>query len=143
MQNMGTWNSTMVLVFGCFFAFPFFMLLLKEIAAVWPRPATITKIKYVQSPPQIVYKTNTETKVVFKTPRVKKSSNLRKKKFKKPVSVTKTKTKPTPFSPVQTDAVGALVSIGMKKSEANQAVLLKYDPCKHMTFESLFRDCLS
>lgn len=147
MQNMGTWNSDMAMIYLALFLFPLVMLILREIVAIWPQPKTITKVKYVQLPAQTVYKTKTETKIVYKKTQGKNASNFRKRKPRKPkekgIEFTKIKTKPSYLAPVQKDAMGALVSIGMKKTDAKSLVTSKFDPAKHATFESLFRDCMS
>lgn len=138
MQNMGTWNSTMALVFFCCFAFPFCLLILSEIVSKLPRPKTITQIEYVQLPPQTVYKTKTETKIVYKNSNCKKSPKNYRRKPKKRI----TKPKPSYISPIQTDAMRALVSIGLKKTDAKSLVNAKFDPSRHSNFEDLFRDCM-
>ncbi len=148
MENIGTWNSNLAMVYLLFFSFPFLLLIMREIAAAWPRPKTVvrTQVKHVQLPVKTVYKTNTKTKIVFKnTTRKKRRSNSRPttKQRSKINPAAHSKPKPIVLTPVQIDASDALCHLGMKKSEAKQAVIQKYNPDKHKTFEPLFRDCLS
>ena len=136
MQNMGTWNSTMALVFGCFFAFPFCLMILSEIIGKLPQPKTITKVKYVQLPTKVEYvKTPPET--IYKTKYVEKVVYKNKPKPKKITPVI------PQFSQIEKDAVSALRTIGITKADANNLVNLKFNPDKHTDFESLFRDCMS
>ena len=142
MQNVGTWNSNLALFYGFFFALPFFLLIIREIVAAMPQPKTITKVKYVQLPTQTetVYKTNTE--VVYR--------NVYKER-KVPAAYAKnkpsTQVEPLPISKycesIKRDAISALRSIGMTKSDAKSLTEAKFDPNKHSNFESLFRDCMN
>lgn len=139
MQNVGTWNSDLALIYGLFFAFPFFLLIIKEIVAVMPRPKTITKVEYVPLPAKTVYET--KTKVVYK--KVYKN-NKRRPTYRKQKPIKQTaQAKPSFLSPIQTDAIAALRSIGVKQSDAKSLALSKFDPNKHSNFESLFRDCMN
>lgn len=140
MQNMGTWNSTMALVFGCFFTFPFLLLILSEIVAKLPQPKTVTKVKYVQLPTKIEY-VKVKPEIIHKTKWVYKNNTPLKKKPKIPISAPTESLLIT--RQILTDAISALRGIGIGKADATNLVNLKYDPAKHSDFEHLFRDCMN
>lgn len=142
MQNMGTWNSDMAMIYLALFLFPLVMLILREIVAIWPQPKTITKVKYVQLPTQTetVYKTKTE--VVYRNVYKERKVPAAYAKKKPPTQV-----EPLPISKycdnIKKDTISALRSIGMTKSDAKFLTDTKFDPNKHSNFESLFKDCMN
>ena len=152
MQNMGTWNSDVAMIYLVIFASPFLLLILKEILVVTSRVKIVERVEYITTPPQTVYKTKVETKIVYKNQPSKKrlASN-----FSKPLHINKPRkqkplqkrkkaspaTKP-PLGQVQREAISALKGMGLTKTDAKDIVESKYNPSKHKNFESLFKDCM-
>jgi hypothetical protein len=125
MENVGTWNSDYaILFFGALIA-PFFLYFLGRFFnefIFYEKPL-------IESRPQ----SNAPKKIKPKAPRQHTS---------KPKASTKPKPKKTfEFNGMHKDAVGALCSLGIKKTEAKNLVMSLCKKKNYNSLDSLIDDC--
>ena len=147
MENVGTWNSDYaILFFGALIA-PFFLYFLgrffnefifyeKPLIESRPQPN-------VKEEPQ-VFEIN--FKFEDKTPVLKAPKKIKPKAPRQHTSKPKASTKPKPkktfeFNGMHKDAVGALCSLGIKKTEAKNLVMSLCKKKNYNSLDSLIDDC--
>ena len=138
MQNVGTWNSDLSLLFffmlispialyflgGCFERYR--TRIVKEV--VYKQSPPKTRTIYRQSPPKVVYK-KSPPKIVYRD---------RPKKKKKKKSVV-----PRVVDSMQQDGIDALVSMGTKKMQAKKVIQSLCAKKHYNSLDSLLRDAFS
>lgn len=154
MQNVGTWNSDLAILFlGCLLL-PIGMWFLRgffeAIAAARPTivcaPPKKTPEKNTYRPPQEVAFTASETweESVDKhnKPSKQRASKPKKRVSPKPKKKTVPKTVAPPTSEIiRAEAVSVLCSMGFKKGDASKTVNQLSSKTKYDSTESLIKDC--
>ena len=145
MQNVGTWNSDLALLFffmlispialyflgACFEKFR--VQVVKEVVYRDSPPKTV----YKKSPPKMVYKTS-PPKVVYKDrlvtadPKIIYKDPPKKKKAKKESPLTSNK--------IQQDGIDSLVALGTKKMQARKTIQSLCATKCYNSLDSLIRD---
>lgn len=140
MQNVGTWNSDLALIFFGMLMLPILMYFCAGIffkcktVYITEPPEVIYKDRpaktiYKQSPPKVVYK-KSPPEIIYRD-RPKK-----KKKKKKPVA-------PKVVDPIEQDGIDALVSMGTKKMQAKKIIQSLCAKKHYNSLDSLLRDAFS
>ena len=155
MQNTGTWDSDLAILFLACLLLPISMYFLRgffeAIAAARPiiivrPPLEKAPAKNTYKPPQGVEFTASET-WVESVNRHNKPSKQRASKPKKRVSPKPKKKAPPKTAPpltsqaVETEAISALCNMGYKKGEASKLVKSLSSKTKYDSTESLIKDC--
>ena len=127
MQNVGTWNSDLAILF--------FFMLISPIALYFLggcfekyRTHIVKEVVYKQSPPKVVYK-KSPPEIVYRD---------RPKKKKKKKSVV-----PRVVDSIQRDGIDALVSMGTKKMQAKKLIQSLCAKKHYNSLDSLLRDAFS
>jgi len=139
MQNVGTWNSDLALIFFGMFMLPIVMYFC---AGLFFRCRTVyvtqpPEIVYKDSPPKIIYKTS-PAKTVYKKspPKIIYRDRPKKKKSKKEALPES----PLTSSKMQQDGIDSLVALGTKKMQARKTIQSLCATKCYNSLDSLIRD---
>ena len=133
MQNVGTWNSDLALIFFGMLMLP---ILMYFCAGVFFKCKTV----YITEPPEVIYK-DRPAKTIYKQSPPKivyrdRPKKKKKKKKKKPVA-------PKVVDPIEQDGIDALVSMGTKKMQAKKIIQSLCAKKHYNSLDSLLRDAFS
>ena len=136
MQNVGTWNSDLALLF-------FFMLIspiaLYFLGACFEQYRTriVKEVVYQKSPPKTIYK-QSPAKIVYKTspPKIIYRDRPKKKKSKKEAPPES----PLTSNKIQQDGIDSLVALGTKKKQARKTIQSLCATKCYNSLDSLIRD---
>ena len=133
MQNVGTWNSDLALIFFGMLMLP---ILMYFCAGIFFKCKTV----YIAEPPEVIYK-DRPAKTIYKQSPPKivyrdRPKKKKKKKKKKPVA-------PKVVDPIEQDGIDALVSMGTKKMQAKKIIQSLCAKKHYNSLDSLLRDAFS
>ena len=130
MQNVGTWNSDLALIFFGMLMLP---ILMYFCAGIFFKCKTV----YITEPPEVIYK-DRPAKTIYKQspPKIVYRDRPKKKKKKKPVV-------PKAVDSIQQDGIDALVAMGTKKMQAKKIIQSLCAKKHYNSLDSLLRDAFS
>ena len=133
MQNVGTWNADLALIFFGMLMLP---ILLYFCAGIFFKCKTV----YITEPPEVIYK-DRPAKTIYKQSPPKivyrdRPKKKKKKKKKQPVA-------PKVVDSIQQDGIDALVAMGTKKMQAKKIIQSLCAKKHYNSLDSLLRDAFS
>lgn len=121
MQNIGRWNSDLVIVYAFFFFLPMVMYFFMGLVLKF-REFSTPKTVYVESKPKIVYKKHKQPKIVQFS--CEKTNKPKKEKKSNPPDISTN-------TDLIEDAISALARLGYKKTVVKQRIT---NICKNNVF---------